>query len=328
LTIEEQKKYLFERLQMESLCVSDKNRIDIECFEQATSGNKIAEYLRSDAWDDDQDRNTKVFLIRDIVTNEIVYYFAINCGILYSEIEEIQLTNDEKGPFERYIEAVRMANRKGLTSTQQEAADEEYSDAMIALYNIVKNPDRTSYLINIAEHKASKKEEERDLFSDTEETEHTKNVQETFPAIDIKFLCRNKNYKPKIHLDFRIGVYIFWEIIVPHLLQVSEMVGCKYIYLFAADNSDRILSNMKEPIMFTPDYDPQADEEEFEKGEEVLRLVDYYQKELKFEFVTKYKILKPHFERKCFTLVQEVANLQNNRDIVWLTHIPDDTSEG
>ena len=45
LTIEEQKKYLFERLELESLCFSEQNRVNIEQFEQATSGNKIAEYL-------------------------------------------------------------------------------------------------------------------------------------------------------------------------------------------------------------------------------------------------------------------------------------------
>ena len=61
----------------------------------------------------------------------------------------------------------------------------------------------------------------------------------------------------------------------------------------------------------------------------MLRLVDYYQRELKFEFVTKYKILKPHFERTCFTLVQEVEGLQENRESVWLTHLPvDDSTEG
>ena len=35
------------------------------------------------------------------------------------------------------------------------------------------------------------------------------------------------------------------------------------------------------------------------------------------------KILKPHFERTCFTLVQEVDDLQKNRDAVWQSHISD-----
>ena len=69
---------------------------------------------------------------------------------------------------------------------------------------------------------------------------YTQQVQETFPAIYIKFLGRNKKYKSEIQLDFRLGVYIFWEIIVPHLLEIAEKVGCKYIYLFVADNTEKM----------------------------------------------------------------------------------------
>ena len=128
---------------------------------------------------------------------------------------------------------------------------------------------------------------------------------------------------------FKIGVYIFWELIVPCLLDISEKVGCKYIYLFAADNSDRNSNNINEPILFTPDYDPYADDDNENEREKVLHLVDYYQKELKFEFVTKYKILKPRFERTCFTLIQEVEDLPRKREEVWLSHMPvDETDEG
>lgn len=77
------------------------------------------------------------------------------------------------------------------------------------------------------EEKVQLLEEKREAFSETEEGEHVQQVQETFPAIDIKFLGRNKNYKPEIQLDFKLGVYIFWEIIVPHLLEIAEKVGCK-----------------------------------------------------------------------------------------------------
>lgn len=327
MTIEEQKNYLYERLELENLCLSEQNRVDIGRFEQATSGNRIAEYLINNAWEDDKNRNTKVYLVRDKIIGEIVYYFAINCGILYSEIEEVKLTEAEKEPFERYIKALQLTKSKNLISSQQDEANNKYAEAMNDLYIATGDPDRASYLFSRAEDKVLIKEEERELFSDTEEKEHTMNVQDTFPAIDIKFLCRNKNYNPGITLDFKIGVYVFWEMIVPHLLKIAGMVGCKYIYLFAADNSDRNTSKIYEPIMYTPDYDPYADEEGERK--KVLRLVDYYQRELKFEFVTKYKILKPCFERTCFTLVQEVERLQENRESVWLAHLPiDDLAEG
>lgn len=151
-------------------------------------------------------------------------------------------------------------------------------------------------------------------------------MHQTFPAIDIKFLCKNKHYIPKISLDFRLGVYIFWELIVPHLLKTAELVGCKYIYLFAADNTDRTVIKTKKPIMITPDYDPYDDEKE-EEQTVVLKLVEYYKNELKFNYVTKYKVLKPHFERKCFTLVQEVKKLEENRRSIWISHSLEDNED-
>ena len=215
-----------------------------------------------------------------------------------------------------------MYNRRNLSETQREQANKEYNDAMNALEEVVESPDRYSYLNSQAESK----ETESDLFVDTEEKEHTTNVHQTFPAIDIKFLCKNKHYIPKINLDFRLGVYIFWELIVPHLLKTAELVGCKYIYLFAADNTDRTVIKTKKPIMITPDYDPYEDEKE-EEQTVVLKLVEYYKNELKFNYVTQYKVLKPRFERTCFTLVQEVNKLEENRRNIWISHSSEDVEE-
>ncbi|MBE5906832.1 MAG: hypothetical protein E7277_08635 [Lachnospiraceae bacterium] len=327
MTIEEQKKYLSDRLEIESLCASEQNKRQIEEFEQAESGDVIAKYLKEDAWIDDEERNTKVYIVRDKITKELVYFFAINCGILYSEIESLKLKENEREPFERVIKAIRDAKRKNLTQKQRDKAENEYSAAMENLFEMIDDPDRVSVLLSCAEDKALKKAEESELFSNTEEKEHTMNVDETFPAIDIKFLCRNKKYKLDIQLDFKLGVYVFWELIVPLLLEVAEMVGCKYVYLFAADNSDRTETKKTRPLMYTQDYDPYADEDEEEQNN-VLRLVQYYQNELKFNFVTKYKILKPKYERTCLTLVQEVNKLSENRENVWLTHIEDNLGEG
>ena len=82
----------------------------------------------------------------------------------------------------------------------------------------------------------------------------------------------------------------------------------------------------KKPIMFTSDYDPYAEEEE-EEQTLVLKLVEYYKNELKFNYVTKYKVLKPHFERKCFTLVQEVKKLEENRRSIWISHSLEDNED-
>jgi hypothetical protein len=197
------------------------------------------------------------------------------------------------------------------------------SESMGSLWEVVQEPDRVSYLLSLADEKVQLLEEKREAASETGDGEHTQQVQETFPAIDIKFLGRNKEYKPEIQLDFRLGVYIFWEIIVPHLLAVAENVGCKYIYLFAADNTEQTEMVVDMPPIWTPDYDP--NEEEI-KESKIHTLVNYYINELKFRYVSKYKILKPHFERRCYTLVQEVESLQKNRESIWRSHITDDMS--
>lgn len=321
LSIEEQKKFLNERLKTEPLRKSEENKDDIKTFVQATKGEKISSYLINNAWDDDCDRNTKVFLVRDQKTKEIVFFFAINCGILFSELNIWNLSQDEKVPFNKYVEAMQRLNTSNLSKEDEEKANEQMSESMGELWEVVQEPDRVSYLLSLAEEKVQLLEEKREALSETGEGEHTQQVQDTFPAIDIKFLGRNKEYKPEIELDFKLGVYVFWEMIVPHLLEIAEKVGCKYIYLFAADNTDQTQKMVDVPPMWTPDYDPYADEDENEvANEEIRTLVNYYINELKFRYVSKYKILKPHYERYCYTLIQDVESLESNRESVWQSH--------
>lgn len=323
LSIEEQKKFLFESLEIEDLRKIDSNQDDIKAFVQATKGDHISDYLINKAWSDDNDRNTKVFLVRDRTTRQIAFYFAINCGILFSELNIWNMSQEEKIPFDSYVDAIQKLKNFNLSDAEKEKANEQYNEALGSLWEVVADADRVSTLLSLAEEKVQILEEKREAFSNTEENKHVQPVQETFPAIDIKFLGRNKEYKPAIELDFRIGVYVFWEMIVPHLLEVAEKVGCKYIYLFAADNSEKKELKEKEASMWTPDYDPYAEDDE-DAGDigdgEIYRLVHYYINELRFRYVSKYKILKPHYERTCFTLVQEVALLQENRELVWQSH--------
>ena len=73
------------------------------------------------------------------------------------------------------------------------------------------------------------------------------------------------------------------------LFSESDKVGCKYIYIFAADNSEKQDIEPKEAPMWTPDYDP-YDEDETNEKVEIHKLVNYYINELKFRYVTKKNI--------------------------------------
>lgn len=324
-SISEQKKFLSENLIVERLTEFDGNKEDIKDFKQPTKGDRISRYLIEEAWEDDECGNTKVFLVRDKKTRQIAFYYALGCGILYSELNSLNLSPTEQPIVEKYIKALRLCHKHGLNPNEQAAADNAYAEVLGEFYEKINDADRATVLINLAEDKVNIQEEKEEAIAETGEKEHIKQVKETFPAIDIKFLCRNAQYHVPLKLDFKLGVYVFWEIIVPHILKISTMVGCKYVYLFAADNTRQSESEKTIVPMWTPDYDPD-DEEEINKSKEVVKkLVSYYITELKFRPVAEYTILKPHFDRKCYTLIQAVESLEEKREMIWASH--DETNE-
>lgn len=332
-SIAKQKKYLADNLIVESLRTYESNQKEVKQFSQSKHGNKIADYLNNDAWKDDGDNNTKVFLVRDRKTRKIAYYYALNCGILYKELRQMKMSLVEKQCVENLIIALRRSHESGLSSMEMEAANNLLSNAYDSFGKKISNTDRAYELLGYAQSKADEKEEREEAAQESGEREFVKDVQETYPAIDIKFLCKEASYDPGISLDFKFGVYVFWEIIVPHILKISELVGCKYVYLFAADNSERkILGEMEETtVMYSKDCETDAEEKVVENEQNGLKkLVAYYINDLKFRPVTgfsDYTILKPRFERTCYTLIQEVAELPHKRELIWASHDSDHEME-
>lgn len=325
-SISEQKKYLSENLIVESLRMYDSNREDIKAFLQAKCGNVIAEYLNKKAWVDDSNNDTRVFLVREKKTRKIVFYYALNCGILFKELNTIKMSMIEQKCVDGLVKAIRQSDLEGLGQEEKDAAYELLGNAYAMFDEKIKDSDRATALIAYAQEQAEIKEECEEAASQTGDSEFVKNVQETYPAIDIKFLCKTADYKPDIDISFKLGVYVFWEIIVPHILKISELTGCKYVYLFAADNSG--IGKKDEPVNngviyskdYDMDYDGQGADVKSESEADVKKLVSYYINNLKFRPVSEYMILKPHFERTCYTLIQEVADLPYKRELIWSSH--------
>ena len=79
------------------------------------------------------------------------------------------------------------------------------------------------------------------------------NVGKTYSGVELMHFCANdlyhdewplKNIKP-------LGAVVFWQFIVPQVINIMEIVGCEYLFLFAADGfTDRI-----EHIAAMPLYD-------------------------------------------------------------------------
>ena len=60
---------------------------DVSSFENLKNEN-LVEYLVGDAFDDDKSNRCACYIVRDS-EGEILCYFSIKCGLLYSEFEEL-----------------------------------------------------------------------------------------------------------------------------------------------------------------------------------------------------------------------------------------------
>lgn len=109
-------------------------------------------------------------------------------------------------------------------------------------------------------------------------------VSVVHPAIEIKFLGKNavaNTYWKSLALpeEKKMGETLFWTKVVETIRQMMYMVGCEYVYLFAADNEA--------------------------EGE----LVQYYRVRLNFGSNSKMSANKPRFDFQSQFLFQSVKEL-------------------
>ena len=94
-------------------------------------------------------------------------------------------------------------------------------------------------------------------------------------------LCQRK-------LIFLWDLAFFWEIIVPIIIEITKQVGCKYVYLFAADKTE--------------------EQSEFK----MKKLISHYKNNFKFsECDEGMKFVKPEYDNHCYGLIQSVSNLES-----------------
>ena len=115
---------------MESLRETQNTKRELEAFSQATMGTRIADYLKEEAWKDDLKHNTKVYLIRDMISGEIAFYFSLNCGILFEELNAFHLSDEEKEPFDQYVKALQYI-RENEDQMDQDNANKQLDEAMM-----------------------------------------------------------------------------------------------------------------------------------------------------------------------------------------------------
>ena len=298
--------FLDKRLTVELLTSSISNKSNIQKFIANEKGKLLEIFLKKDAWKQDLNNEIRVYLVKDRLTNEILFYFALKTGLLFESITEKlnKLSEVEQEIVNTYIDAY-FDPKSPYTP---ESVFDWYEGIPI-------DTEKLNRVIETQIYLKSGLKLDNDLTGDSV---NVLQVSKTFPGLVITHFCKNVNTTFKENFSFPLGFYVFWEIIAELILKISDMVGFQYIYIFAADHTEQPaiqsvdffnteVSNMDLFTMSNHTNKPKAN----------LKLVDYYKNEFKFEEVEDMTVLKPSYDFYCHSLVQNVNDLIKNREIAW-----------
>lgn len=239
--------------------------------------------LNNEAFEEDENGNIAYYLIKDNNKN-ILFYFSIKCGMLYDkfgeeeklrkinelykfliELEQDPLsTPDDKKTIDSILESIR--TRKGLIKKD--------------LYKI--SHIKKSNILEILE-----KESEANL----------KRVGKTFAGIEIVHFCANDKTRHiwnKFNFKQKMGTVFFWHFLLPKIFELRKIVGCEYLFLFAAD--------------LTPDE----------------LLINYYKANLGFKDSNEHGTAIPIYDYACKFMYQEIKNIESRRILFYNDFNPDE----
>lgn len=282
MRITEEQQQILGRLTCERLSSKEGNLRLIESFYNRKN-DSLADALKSEAYQEDENGNVAYYLIKDSEGN-ILFYFSIKCGMLYDRFGEgeklrkinelfrflVQLeqepssTEEDKKSIETILESIR--TRKGLVKKD--------------LAKISK----------IKKHKVIE-----DLERESED--NLKRVGKTFAGVEIVHFCANddcRDFWESLGWSQKLGTVIFWHFLVPIICELRKIVGCEYLFLFAAD--------------MTPDE----------------LLVNYYKSNLGFTDSNEHSTAIPLYDYACKFLYQELKDIENRREEFYADFNPDE----
>lgn len=196
-------------------------------------------------------------------------FFSLRCGELFESVDPRKLDLAK----ELYGKLVAYMDNPSLDLNQQ-------IELLEPVYERMKKEGWSiDDLMDLAVKVAGKKE---DAMMEAEE--NVTRVNDVHPSIEIKFLGVNADanwYWKSLNLpeDKKMGETLFWTKVVDTIRQAMGTIGCKYVYLFAAD------------------------------VEAEGALVQYYRVRLNFGSSLTMSANKPRFDYSCQFLFQSVKDL-------------------
>lgn len=256
-------------------------------FEQFESrkGKLLIEYLKAKGRDEDSRGSTAVYIIQ--TTDDFpLAFFSLKCGLLFTP----KLIEDAESEVEYYQSTIERLKRGRNEKDPESIQLFEHLDNL-AISNGCSFEQILSYFNKYLSNKLDNARSFKEGYRKDEKEEGNKSVyrvHESFSAVELVHFCKNDNadaYWKAQRINHSLGEVIFWKIIVDKLQEIQQIVGCQYVYLFAADAS--------------------------EDG----TLVNYYNVALKFEHSDIFGTIKPFYDFCCEFLLQDINLLIKAKDL-------------
>ena len=284
MQITEEQQQILNSLVCERLSYDEKNLRLVDDFCNSRNGS-LEHTLKNEAYEEDEDGNIAYYLIKDKEEN-ILFYFSIKCGILYDlfgEEEKLRKIND------LYRFLVELERDPSSTEEDKETITSILESIRTRKGLVKKELSKISHI--------KKNQIIDDLAKESED--HLKRVGKTFAGVEIVHFCANDNYRQfweKFNLQQKMGTVVFWHFLIPKICELRKIVGCEYLFLFAAD--------------LTPDE----------------LLVNYYKSNLGFKDSNEYGTAIPLYDYACKFMYQELKDIEEKRKNFYLEFNPDEES--
>lgn len=280
MRITKEQQEILDSLVCERLSRNPANMREIDQFFNSKN-DKLVERLLNEAFSEDEEDKIAYYLVKD-KEGHILFYFSLKCGQLYDKHLDFDLF---KLLGELYDGLLKMKSEPDISQEDSIVIDkvlEEIRSRKGVLKEDLK--------------KITKKNQSIDDFEKVFKDDADK-VGATFSGIEIVQFCSNEDslgYWEKYGVNQKLGVVVFWQFIVPIIIKIKELIGCEYLFLFAADDSE--------------------DE----------NLVNYYKSWLKFESSNERSAATPVYDLTCKFLYQETCSLKEKRDTFFKNFNPDE----
>lgn len=284
MQITEEQQQILNSLVCERLSSNENNLRLVDTFCNVRNGS-LEHTLKNEAYEEDEAGNIAYYLIKDKDEN-ILFYFSIKCGILYDlfgEEEKLRKIND------LFLFLVELEKNPSSTKEDKETIASILESIRTRKGLVKKELSKISHI--------KKNQIIEDLAKESED--NLKRVGKTFAGVEIVHFCANDNYRPsceKLNIKQKMGTVVFWHFLIPKICELRKIVGCEYLFLFAAD--------------LTPDE----------------LLVNYYKSNLGFKDSNEYGTAIPLYDYACKFMHQELKDIEERRNNFYLEFNPDEES--